>query len=192
MAPEVQPERKPGFWTRFLVRPVKDTFKKVTSFHFEGRRKLNRGRRYETYDEVIAPNSGWTLLPTSMAVFHDNGRGKAELKFVHEDGREAVFDGDNLANVKDPLYVATYNYVNPMAPSKVKGVGSALKFAAKNTGHFFADVLPFAIGGNVRGSDKEVQKRRERYIARIERFKAAQELARKTAASAGVAPDDTQ
>jgi hypothetical protein len=45
----------------------------------------------------------------------------------------------------------TYNYVNPMAASEVDGVGSALEFAGRNAGHFLADVVPYYLGGNVRG-----------------------------------------
>jgi hypothetical protein len=98
-------------------------------------------------------------------------QGKAELKFVHEDGREAVFDGDTLQFYRDPRFVGTYNYVNPVAASEVRGVGSALKFVGKNIGHFVTDVIPYAVLGNVRGKDETVAKRFESKESRIIRLR---------------------
>lgn len=81
---------------------------------------------------MLAPGSGWTLLPASMSVYHDNGKGAAEQvragcaaadppssdrtvvvlqKFIHSDGREAVVDGDTGKIYLDPRYMPTYNYV---------------------------------------------------------------------------------
>ena len=61
--------------------------------HYDLRLVRNNRHGEVTLDEVQKPGSGWTRLPASMSRFHDNGRGKPELKFVHTDGREAVFDG---------------------------------------------------------------------------------------------------
>ncbi len=55
-----------------LQRLFKSIGKKVTNFHFNGRVKENGGRKVPTYAEVTAEGSGWTLLPTSMSIFHDN------------------------------------------------------------------------------------------------------------------------
>ncbi len=90
---------------------------------------------------------------------------------MHSDGREAVFDGDTLEFVRDPRYVGTYNYVNPVAASEVTGVGSALKFVGKNVGHFVTDVVPFAVLGNVRGDDKKVAAGFESREARLIRLR---------------------
>ncbi len=56
---------------------------------------------------------GWTELPPSQSVFHDNGTGLPERKFIHVDGREAVYDGDTGQVITDPEVAGTYNYVNP-------------------------------------------------------------------------------
>jgi hypothetical protein len=135
--PVVAKRAGPRFFKRTFVKPLEAVERKVTAFQFEGRVKANG--KPATYAEVTAPGSRWTLLPASMAVLHDNKHGKPELKFVRSDGHEAVFDGDTLENVQDPRYMGTFNYVTPMGPSQVHGLGSALRFAVKNTGHFFAE-----------------------------------------------------
>lgn len=134
---------KMGFW--------QGLYKKLTAFHFEGREEKNG--KPPGYDELTAPGSEWKLLPEAMSVFHDNKVGKPELKFVHPDGREAVIDGDTHEPVTDAKFMPTYNYVNPMPMDDIKGPADLIKFAGKNLGHFFADVVPYAIGGNVRGEN---------------------------------------
>ena len=51
-------------------------------------------------------------MPKSQSVYHDNGIGRPEEKYIKSDGREAVFDGDTFKPVADPSYMATYNYVS--------------------------------------------------------------------------------
>jgi hypothetical protein len=126
-------------------------YKKLTKWHFEGREEKNG--KPPDYDELTKPGSEWKLLPQAMSVFHDNGVGKPELKFVHPDGREAVIDGDTHEPVTDAKYMPTYNYVNPMPMDEIKGPTDLVKFAGKNIGHFLTDVVPYAIGGNVRGEN---------------------------------------
>jgi hypothetical protein len=67
------PTKPPGFFKR-IFQSIGNVGKKLTNFHFEGRVKANGGRNQPTYAEVTAPNSGWTLLPEAMSVFHDNKR----------------------------------------------------------------------------------------------------------------------
>lgn len=134
-------DKKMGFFQSLYM--------KLTRFHFEGREEKNGGP--PTYEELTASGSKWKLLPKAMSVFHDNGIGKPELKFVHPDGREAVVDGDTHEPITDARYMPTFNYVNPMPMDEIHGPVDLVKFAGKNLGHFVADVLPYAVGGNVRG-----------------------------------------
>ncbi|MDO4366209.1 MAG: RHS repeat-associated core domain-containing protein, partial [bacterium] len=89
------------------------------------------------------PGSGWKELPESMSVYHDNGKGKPERKFIHPDGREAVYDGDTEGLITNQKYKGTYNYVNPPT-----GKNSAGEWLLRAVGHFISDMLPYYIWGN--------------------------------------------
>ena len=100
------------------------------------------------YSQVTAPGSGWNLLPPEMSVFHDNKIGKPELKFIHPDGREAVFDGDSLQPMTNPRYKGTFNYVSPVnTPDNWYNVKGWANFAVKGVGHTVMDVVPYFIVG---------------------------------------------
>ena len=134
-----------------IVETVKEkgytAYYNATKWHFEDREKKNG--THPTYSEVNDRNSGWNLLPESQSIYHDNGVGKSELKYITDDGREAVFDGDTLEPVTDPRYIATYNYC-PLyqMPSTGAGVLDYVKLAGSGVGHFFADMLPYYLTGN--------------------------------------------
>lgn len=86
----------------------------------------------------------WCELPESQNAFHDNGFGKPEKKFIHRDGREAVYDGDTGKLITDPDLKGTYNYVNPpknWPPQTVEDV-------VRTLGHGAVDVVPFMLWGN--------------------------------------------
>ena len=121
----------------------------LTGGHFEGREARNGPA--PSQEELSDTRSQWQLLPESMSIFHDNGEGSPEKKYINPDGREAVMDGDTNAPVTDPRYMPTYNCVKPMAWDNVHGLGDGPEFAGRNVGHFFAHVVPYRIGGNVRG-----------------------------------------
>ena len=89
------------------------------------------------------------MLPQSQSKYHDNGIGKPELKYITNDGREAVFDGDTLKPVTDPRYIATYNY-SPLyeIPQSGAGIVDYSKFVDSAVGHFFLDMLPYYMTGN--------------------------------------------
>ncbi|MGQ7246176.1 RHS repeat-associated core domain-containing protein, partial [Halomonas sp. V046] len=118
-----------------------------TSWHFENRACNNSN--LPTYREAVGRNSQWQKLPESQAIFHDNGIGKPEVKFIHPDGREVIFDGDTHEIVTNDKYIGTYNYVNP-APLPTS-IGEIPNFIEKGGAHLILDVVPYAIGGNVRG-----------------------------------------
>ncbi len=114
----------------------------ATEWHFEGREEKNG--KTPTYSDVTGPNSEWTLLPESQSIYHDDGVGKAELKYVTDDGREAVFDGDTFEPVTDPKYIGTYNYCPVyQLPDKDARALDYLKVVGSGIGHFFADMLPY-------------------------------------------------
>ena len=46
-----------------------------------------------------------------QAAFHQNG-GAEDLKFIHPDGRELVYDGDTNELMTSDAHMGTYNYVN--------------------------------------------------------------------------------
>lgn len=165
---EPRPRVHRTWFTENVAVPSRKAWKRLTDWHFEGRRRLNKEKRIPSFEE-IQNNPKWTLLPQAMSVFHDNGKGKPELKFVSTDGREAVFDGDTHELLMDPRFMPTYNYVNPMKASEVDGVGSAARFVGKNIGHFAADVVPYWIGGNVRGNDNDAAQRYVRVQERMSR-----------------------
>jgi len=124
----------------------------LTGWHFEGR--TARNGTPPTYDQARAQGSGWQLLGPSQSIYHDNGVGQPELKYIHPSGREVVFNGDSLQPITDPRYAGTYNYVNPApAPENWYNVGGWLSFAGRGAGHLVTDVVPYWLGGNVRGND---------------------------------------
>ena len=128
-------------------KKVYSVYYEATKWHFEDREKKNG--KHPTYSEVNQRDSEWNLLPESRSVYHDNGVGKPELKYITNDGREAVFDGDTLEPVTDPRYIATYNY-SPLyqMPSSGAGILDYAKLASSAIGHFFADMLPYYFTGN--------------------------------------------
>ena len=134
-----------------LVEAIKEkayaAYYDITKRHFEDREAKNG--THPTYEEVSDKNSGWTLLPESQSIYHDNGIGNPELKYTAADGREAVFDGDTLEPMTDPRYIATYNYcplyqVPPTGPV----ISDYVKFACSGVGHFVLDMLPYYLTGN--------------------------------------------
>lgn len=89
------------------------------------------------------------MLPPDMSRYHDNGKGKPEMKFIFPDGREAVYDGDTCELITDPILGGTYNYINPAEPSWNPEKWPSI--IGRGAGHFIIDILPYYIGGNIRG-----------------------------------------
>lgn len=132
----------------FIIR----IWRSATGWHFEERAAKNND--LPTYEEAIGEGSDWQLLSESQSIFHDNGVGNAELKFINPDGREVVFDGDLLINMTDPRYMGTYNYINPAPiPGQWYDVIGWGAWVGKGIGHGVLDVAPYVIGGNVRGEN---------------------------------------
>lgn len=107
-----------------LVDPVgidlRDEAINIREFmHYELRDALNSGERgapstLEAFEQN--PNRfEWTAMVGDQAAFHQNG-GETDLKFIHDDGRELVYDGDTKELMTDDRYMGTYNYVNATIP----------------------------------------------------------------------------
>jgi RHS repeat-associated protein len=125
----------------------------LTAWHYESRLGLNINL---PESPTIARERGsiWEQMPQSMNRYHDNEYGKPEMKFLHPDGREVVYDGDCEKIVTDPELMGTYNYVNPAKiPNEITDLTGWGKFLLRGTGHLTFDVLPYKLGGNVRSSN---------------------------------------
>jgi hypothetical protein len=154
---------------RSLKSNVELTLFMLTTPHYEIRHRLNKGTENLTLKDVTQDDSGWREVPKWQTLYHDDGDEYPELKYIHPDGREVVFDGKTGEVMTDPRYLGTYNYIMPAQPPEdfldIKGWKA---FAKKGIGHYVVDVLPYLTGGNVRGKDETVatetlpQKRKRR------------------------------
>jgi hypothetical protein len=130
--------------------------------HYERRDELNHvgdPSMYPTTDELPTEedsqnDNGWTLLNEDLSVLHQDDspeHPQQEAKFVHEDGRESVKyrneDGTYGDEVTRDDIRGTYNYVNPGNWEE----DSLVEYGARMIGHGVVDVLPWMIGGSVRG-----------------------------------------
>ena len=120
-------------------------YNKVIKKHYEERTEKNG--THPTYEDVVS-NSNWTKVSEDQTKYHDNGIGKAELKFTNEDGREAVFDGDTLEPMTDPRYIATYNFCPIQQLPNNPGISDYVIYGKTTIGHAWKDVLPYYIWGN--------------------------------------------
>ncbi|WP_417822268.1 hypothetical protein [Terasakiella sp.] len=139
----------------------KDRFADNSSYYFGGERKPFQWH-YEDRDakNVYLPEnvndarkfgSRWEEMPENQNIFHDNGKGKMERKFINPDGREAIYDGDTGNLLTDLKLRGTYNYANAWNENKpLKKPGDYLEYGARWAGHAVSDVIPWMIGGNDR------------------------------------------
>ncbi|MCC3358122.1 hypothetical protein [Bacillus sp. REN16] len=127
-------------------------------FHYEQRDQMNGP--HPTYQEAKDPGLGWIELPESMSIFHDDNNGKPERKFIHPDGREAVFDGDTLEPVTDARYKGTYNYINPTIapkgfPNSKQDILDWVEYGKAGLGHVVTDVIPYYMVGQKNERDQQ-------------------------------------
>ncbi len=122
----------------------------LTSWHFEDRSARNVN--LPNYEHVTSEDRNWRKAPQHESIFHDNAEGSPELKYVHPDGREVIYDGDTKQIITDPRFAGTYNYVVPSPfPNDLGDVSGGLKYISTRIGHGLVDVLPYFFGGTVRG-----------------------------------------
>ena len=116
----------------------------ATKWHFEDR--IDANGEHPAYSQVESDEE-WSLLPRDQSLYHIDDVGKDELKFVHPDGREAVFNGDTLEPMLDSRYMATYNYVALMPLPDNPGMMDYIAYGVCWVGHGVTDVLPYWILG---------------------------------------------
>ena len=131
-------------WSK-AKKGVKTIKNKILQKHYVERKKKNR--KHPTYKQVSS-NPAWTKVSANQSKYHDNGVGKPELKYTHEDGREAVFDEDTLLEMKDARYIATYNYCPIQQLPDNPNINDYCTYAITMTGHTIQDVIPYYIWGN--------------------------------------------
>lgn len=136
-----------------LFGAIQDKYTEKTAWHFEERDKLNRP---QPNSEKEAIQNGYKYIPAPRDGLHQDKVGKPERKFVHDDGREVIFDGDTGKVVTDPRYKGTYNYDNdgPWPDfSDPRKVQEWMEWAKDGAPHFVYDMMPYFIAGNKRGKD---------------------------------------
>ena len=115
--------------------------------HFEVRESRNTDLPTSLGAAISSPD--WRELPSDKAIFHDDPNTPCpERKFIHEDGREAVYYPSSGNLVTDPRYRGSYNFVNPAAVN-----AGLFEKIITNTQHVWFDVVPWLFGGNVRGPE---------------------------------------
>lgn len=122
----------------------------LTDWHYEDRAALNVNLPANA-DEALRA-TGWTKLSDAQSKYHDDPptTGK-ESKFIHTDGREAVYYAGTGQLVTDPTYAGTFNYVNPSpAPEGLTDIVGIVNYAVDGIGHLITDIVPYWIGGNAR------------------------------------------
>jgi len=102
------------------VEAINEAVRTKEFMHYEMRDALNAGPdgAPETLDDFkqSADFYKWQEMKGDQAAFHQNG-GAEDLKFIHPDGRELVYDGDTNELMTDDRYMGTYNYVNATIPA---------------------------------------------------------------------------
>ncbi len=143
-----------------VMRYTNPLYAGLSYMHFEHRDQLNHvgdPSQQPSVDELqgdesIQNENGWTRLPHDLSILHqDETRPGDEAKFVNEDGRESVRYVDEDGNLQEEVtrddIRGTYNYVNPGNWEE----DNIFEYGARMIGHGVLDVLPWAIGGSVRG-----------------------------------------
>ena len=136
---------------------IVDIYHYLTSPFYEGRD--GRNNRPEDPSSLpkevgVTDENCWTRLSQWMARYHqDESVEGEEIKYVHCDGSEYITYQDGSEVTRDDIR-GSYNYVNPgvwEGDLENKGIPGALEWGARAIGHGITDVIPWYLGGNVRG-----------------------------------------
>ena len=119
----------------------------IPPWHFE-RRHDNNAQPAGLAELAGSEGPEWTELSKSLSIYHDDGVGASERKFVRPNndsflglgGHEAVWNPDTQTLIKEGPFRATYNYVHP------DGIFGGF-------GHVIFDVIPYWFGGTERGDE---------------------------------------
>jgi len=101
------------------VEAHEEAVKTKEFMHYELRDALNSGKHglpatlkdFEESENYYK----WEEMKGDQAAFHQNG-GTKDLKFVHPDGRELVYEGDTKELMTSDAHMGTYNYANATIP----------------------------------------------------------------------------
>jgi RHS repeat-associated protein len=139
-------------WGLFSLNEV---WTSVTAWQYEDRDAKNVITEIpQQIIETAKNGEGWRQ--ETRDIFHQNDDEFREQKYTHPDGREVVIDGKSIADgnpqfVTDSTTRGTYNYVDPgTKPDNWYNIPGYIEYGARAVGHFFADVLPYAVLGNDR------------------------------------------
>lgn len=120
----------------------------ATRWHFEDREAKNNPLPNSMRR---ADRAGFEMYPQWQNADHQNDLGFPEVKYVHPDGREVIYDGDTRKVVTDPEIKGTFNYVNtPPFDAEKANLKDWLEFMTKGLAHGILDYLPYRGLGNAR------------------------------------------
>ena len=138
------------------LKALEEAVKIKEFMHYEMRDALNSGpdgapEKLEDFEKSRTRDE-WTPMLGDQAALHQNG-GADDLKFIHEDGRELVYDFDTKELMTDDKYMGTYNYVNATIPTDetpgpLEVIGNIL--TKDSLQHKDLDVEPWVELGNTR------------------------------------------
>lgn len=98
-----------------------------------------------------ADRAGFEMYPQWQNALHQNEKGEPEVKYVHPDGREVIYDGDTRKVLTDPELKGTFNYAN--APAKdPENLAEWLDFLSQDgvLEHIVLDIVPSKLLKNTR------------------------------------------
>ena len=168
-----------------------DLYDRLTSWHFEGRDARNGPP--PSLEELELDRS-WRQLGETESSYHQNEDGVQDFKYVNDEpagmfgigGKEAVIDGATGLPMETGPYQATYNYCNPAAGG-IKDMSPT--GILRNAGHLALDMVPYYLGGTVRGDEGTTFAQRvmgqEKYEAASEAWDGARGWVADTASGVG-------
>ena len=146
----VLPSFADQIWWQETMATVDKAYTNATKWHFEDRNELNSPLPNNVRD---AKRMGFFQYPDSQSILHNNNRGKPEKKFGHKDGREVIFDGDTKKVENSKKYRGSYNYNVPTITPDDADLEKWYQYLEQGRLHLRNDVLPWQMGGNVRGEE---------------------------------------
>jgi hypothetical protein len=128
---------------------------------------------------IDSGNHAWQLFGEGKDIYHQYdfedsnylNSNNRNAKYVNiTTGQEAVYDSyynngnlisNKLINNEQDLDIkanyinakGTYNYITPIFPESKLSLSGVSVFFATGIGHYIVDVIPYEVGGNIRGND---------------------------------------
>lgn len=136
---------------------VDQAVENLTRWHFEDREAKNKPLPSSMRR---ADRAGFEMYPQWQNEYHQNNIGEPEVKYVHPDGREVIYDGDTRKVVIDPELKGTFNYANaPARKEKPENTEEWMRYLFQNgpLEHILYDIAPYEIEKSIRRmkSDKK-------------------------------------